>query len=115
MVMDYTCKDCLYANFNEDGSVDCDRKVLLTGRMCEIEEENVDKPCPAHSSRDVENWRYVENAKYLHQCDDSCGICRRLVNLNDISQYGYVAVKDKDGKVVNLQMACRICIDKGRG
>lgn len=112
--MDYTCRDCLYANFNDGGSVDCDRKVLLTGRMCEIEEENVDKPCPAHSSRDIENWRYVENAKYLHQCDDSCSICRRLVNLNDISQYGYIEVYDESGDAIGEKMQCKICRHKGR-
>ncbi len=112
--MSYTCRDCLYANFNEDGSVFCDRKVLLTGRMCEIEEENVDKPCPVHSSRDIENWRYVENARYLHQCDDSCGVCRRLVNLNDDSQYKYIEIKNENGKVAGEKMQCKICRHKGR-
>lgn len=112
--MEYTCKDCFYANFNKDDSVSCDKKVLLTGKMCEIEKEKVDKSCPSHSEQPIENWRYVENRKVLSDCDDSCEICNRLVNLNDISQYGYIEVQDKNGKIIGERMQCKICRHKGR-
>lgn len=112
--MDYTCRDCLYANFNEDNSVLCDRNLLASGKVFYRDAENVDKSCIVHSSKDIENWRYVENAKYLHQCDDSCSVCRRLVNLNDTTQYGYIEVQDKNGKAIGEKMQCKICRYKGR-
>ena len=112
--MDYICRDCLYANFNEDGGVDCDKRVLLSGKMCEIEKENVDKPCPAHSSKSIENWRYVEGCKSLKDCSDICEVCGRLVRLSDITQYGFIEVQDENGKVVGEKMQCKICRHKGR-
>lgn len=112
--MNYSCRSCLYSNFNEDGSVVCDKNLLIYGKLSRRDIELVDKDCIVHSDRKIENWRYVESGKYLSGCHDSCDVCGRLVELNDISQYGYIEVYDKNGDITGEKMQCKICRNKGR-
>ena len=114
--MKRNCKDCLYSNFNEDGSVDCDKKLLSDGMMIHIEVDNVELPCPAHSSVLIHEIRYMHNNKYIY--DDGsgqyCEVCRRKVNLDEIDQYEYIDIHDETGKVIGDKMICKICKGKGR-
>lgn len=112
--MEYTCKDCMYANALPSGDVDCDKKILLNGKIHKVAKSKVDKPCPSHSDKPIENWRYVESRRILRDCDDSCEVCGRLVDLNDISQYKYIEIQNENGDTVGEKMQCKICGHKGR-
>lgn len=115
--MDYTCRDCLYANFNEDGSVLCDKTVLITGELYYLEKDKVDLPCVAHSSKYIEEIRYMRNNQWLHDSEEGeyCQVCRRKINLEDISHYGFIPVQNESGKTTGEKMQCKICRSKGRG
>lgn len=108
------CKTCLYSNFLENGDVMCDKVILLYGKEVHVPTDNVDKPCPSHSSRFIEETRYYFNNKDMRNSENSCEVCGRLVDLNDISQYGYIEVQDEKGNVNGEKLQCRICRGKGR-
>lgn len=108
-----TCKDCLYANELEDGRVFCDKRVL-EGVDIYIEEDRVGFPCPAHSSKNIEEFRCMRNNEYIHEDGEHCEICRRKVDIDDISQYRYIDIQDEDGNIIGDKIQCRICKEKGR-
>ena len=110
------CMNCFYANLNEELSVDCDKKFLLTGKMYHVKNEDVQKPCPAHSHILTEESRYMRNNKWLHESEegDYCQVCRRQVDLDDITQYNYIETQDDECNVNGEILQCRICKGKGR-
>lgn len=115
------CKTCLFANINKDGSVDCDKRVLLTGEMINIEAENVDKPCPAHSSRFIPETRYGFDNQDMRKAEDACEVCGRILDMSSKDTYDYVTeeftASDDDGNEEvkkEIVQECKICIDKGR-
>ncbi len=109
------CKNCLYANELSDGRVFCDKVLLMYGKEVYIDADKTEKPCPAHSNKFIEDWRYTAiGVQDIRKADDACGVCGRLINLNDISQYGYIEVQDEKGTVVDEKLQCRICREKGR-
>lgn len=107
------CYTCLYKDkINSDGSIDCDKKVLLTGKIVHIETDKVDKSCPCHSIRFIEETRYYLNNKDMRYSYNSCSICGRLYDDMDENNYEE-ETWEIDGKTINIRR-CRICIDKGR-
>lgn len=110
------CKSCLYSNDLENGQVLCDKVILLYGKEVYVESDKVDLPCPSHSSKYIEEIRYMRNNKWLHESEEGeyCEVCRRWVDLDDISQYNFIEVQDKNGKVTGEKMQCKICGEKGR-
>lgn len=112
--MEYNCKSCLYSNFLEDGRVFCDKVILLYGKEVYVEDDKIDLPCPSHSNRFIEETRCYFNNKDVRDAEDSCGVCGRLVDLDDISQYGYIEVQDEEGKFIGEKLQCKICREKGR-
>ena len=108
------CNNCLYANGNEDGSVMCDKVLLLYGKEIYVESSKVDLPCPSHSSRYIEETRYMWNNDDVRDAEDSCEVCGRRVDMNDETQYNFIEVQDEKGKVVGEKIQCKICRHKGR-
>lgn len=109
-----SCKSCLYANELEDKRVFCDKVVLLYGKEAYIDADKVNLPCPSHSNRFIPETRCYFNNDDMRNAEDSCEVCGRRVDLDDISQYGYIEVQDEEGKVVGEKMQCKICREKGR-
>lgn len=109
------CLNCLYSNEIEGRKVMCDKRLLSEYKEVFIEANKTELPCPAHSSKYIEETRYMRNNKWLHESEDGeyCGVCRRKVNLDDISLYNYIKIQNEDGKEVE-KMQCRICKGKGR-
>jgi len=95
------CKTCLYSNFNEDMSVECDKKQVLTGKLIHIDAEDVEKNCVAHSSNRIEEWRYDRQNKFIDEAEDACS-CGRMVNLEDEGSY----------KVIGSNLYCKICANE---
>ncbi len=121
---DYSCKTCLYSNVIEDG-VECDKKLLLNGKTFILDDEKAKLPCPSHSSRPIEEWRYMRSNDDVRDAEDACGICGRLFNeLNkddyeEVTEIINVKGKDENGKEIEEEdyisvTKCRVCIDKGR-
>lgn len=110
------CGSCLYSNFNNDGSAMCDKKIFMTGKLLHIDKNKVELPCPSHSSKYIEEIRYMRSNKWLHESEEGeyCEVCRRWVDLDDISQYGYIEVQDDKGNPTGKKMQCKICREKGR-
>lgn len=108
------CKSCLYSNDLDGGEVLCDKVILLYGKEVYVESDKVDLPCPSHSNRFIEETRYMWNNKDVRVAEDSCEVCGRRVNLDDISQYGYIEVQDDKGSPAGEKMQCKICREKGR-
>ena len=98
----YNCKTCLYAN--ENCGVDCDKRLLLDGKMVHIEPDKVELDCPSHSDYKVEETRYDRPWTYLHEADDVCSICGRPLRMSDENTYESI------GHVIR----CSICKEKGR-
>ena len=99
----YNCTNCAYANEMEGGSIGCDKKLLLTGKMIIIEKDKINSKCPAHSDYPIEEWRYDRGHGLLKDADDACCVCGRLVNLNDTDTYLIYG---------NSALYCKICDDK---
>lgn len=115
--MKYTCENCLYANFRDDGTVMCDKKILLDGKEYIVDADKVDKKCLGHSSYPVEDWRYDRPWTYLSEADDVCQVCARMLNMLDRDSYDYVdeIYLDKNDKEKSKTVRkCKICIEKGR-
>lgn len=116
------CKGCLYANELEDKRVFCYKVVLLYGKEVYIDADKVNLPCPSHSNRFIEDWRYTsEGVQDLRNAEDACEVCGRLLNLNDEDTYDVVTeeftLKNKEGideTKREIVQKCKICIDKGR-
>lgn len=115
--MKYSCVDCMYSNFNEDGAVVCDKKSLLNGRTIAVDKDKVDKKCTAHSSYYIEDWRYGANLHNIADADDACEVCGRLLDMFDEDSYEYVEeefLDDNKDEQTREVRKCKICIDKGR-
>ena len=123
----YNCKTCLYANDIENGLVMCDRRVLLDGKEVIIEEDKVGLNCPCHSSKFVQEWRYMVNPTNgdARKSFDSCQVCGRRYDEMNEDNYDIVVEevkkkeKNDDGKEVevteeHIVRKCRICIEKER-
>ena len=112
----YNCTNCLYSNEMENGEVMCDKKLLSEDKEIYIQIDKIKLPCPAHSSKYIEEIRYMRNNTWLHESEEGeyCEVCRRKVDLEDISQYGYIEIQDEEGNVAGEKMQCRICRGKGR-
>ena len=110
------CTNCLYSNEMENGVIMCDKKLLYEGKEIYIAVNKAKLPCPAHSNRYIEETRYMRNNMWLHESEEGeyCEVCRRKVDLEDISQYGYIEIQNEEGKVIGEKMQCRICRGKGR-
>lgn len=108
------CLNCLYANEKDNGGVMCDKVLLIYGKEVHIEADRVELPCPSHSDRYIENWRYVNDGDDLRKAEDSCEVCGRLINLDDESQYGYIEIQDELGNPSGEKLQCKICRHKGR-
>lgn len=102
------CNTCLYSNFNKDGSVICDKVLLIYGKEVYVEKDKVGLNCPSHSDYPIKETRYMRDNDTLQDAEEACGICGRLINLQDDSQYEYIAY---DGSLVTQ---CRICKEKKR-
>lgn len=109
----YNCHTCLYKDkVYNDGSIDCDKKALLTGEIVHITADKVHLPCPCHSGRFIEETRYYLNNRDMRNSYNSCSVCGRLYD--DTDENNYVnETWEIDGKVKYIQR-CRICIEKGR-
>lgn len=118
------CKTCLYANSKGDLVV-CDRRLLLDGKEVVVETSKIGLSCPCHSSRFIDETRYMRDNKDLRDADDSCGICGRLIDMLNSDNYEYVIEevafldKDENGEEIeiieeHIICKCKICIDKGR-
>ena len=108
----YNCNDCLYANELENGDIYCDKREF-EGITCIIPKDKIYLNCPSHSDYIREETRYMRPWKFLHEADDVCQVCHRMLDLQDKNQYKYVEVKKDDGGK-NLIRKCSICIKKGR-
>ena len=103
------CLNCKYANINIDGSVNCDKNVLLDGRVAVIDKSKIEKNCTCHSDVIKEEIRYGYNNKYTKKSNDVCMYCQRIVrNMFDLQP---MAVEKDDG-VVKVMNVCNICVDK---
>ena len=51
--------------------------------------------------------------KFLHEADDICQVCHRMLDLQNHEQYEDIEI-DKDDGSVDVIRKCRICIGKGR-
>lgn len=109
------CENCLYSNFMEDGSVMCDKRLLSENKEVYVQVDKIKLECPAHSSKLIEETKYLRNNKWLHEAEEGnyCEVCRREVDLKDITQYGYIEVQDEKGDVIGEKMQCRICRGEG--
>lgn len=109
------CKTCLYANFNNDGSAMCDKRLLSDDIEFYVPANKVELPCPCHSNRPILETRYMRDNTYIHECEEGnyCDICRRKVNLDNESQYEYIVEVDDEGNII-IKLCCRICREKKR-
>ncbi len=115
--MEYTCETCLYENLRDDGSVMCDKKILLDGKEYIVDVDKVNRKCLGHSAYPVEEWRYDRPWQYLSEADDVCQVCARMLNMLDKDSYDYVdeTYRDEGGNERNRTVRkCIICIEKGR-
>ena len=108
----YNCTGCLFANKLDNGDIYCDKREF-EGITCIIPKDKVHLNCPSHSNYIREETRYMRPWKFLHEADDVCQVCHRMLDLQDKNQYKYVEVKKDDGSK-NLIRKCSICIKKGR-
>lgn len=113
----YNCKDCLYANERNDGSIYCDRRSLYDGVNVYITAEDKYLSCPVHSSIDREETRADRPWNYNSQADDVCGVCHRTLKLHRKDTYieKEVEVENADGNIGTKNIkVCVICEKKGR-
>lgn len=110
------CGNCLYANANDDGSVICDKKVFMTGQLFSVGENEAKLSCPSHSSKYIEEIRYMRNNKWLHESEEGeyCEVCRRWVDMGDETQYNFIEIQDENGKATGEKKQCKVCREKGR-
>lgn len=110
----YNCKDCCFANFNKDGSVDCDVKLYLESKMIHIPKESVERiaNCASHSSKDIRDTRYGMGFRPLKLSDDTCNICGRRLNLKDTGTYSRLSL-EVDGEESSRLIKCKKCKEQG--
>lgn len=110
------CVNCLYANNNEDGSILCNKKIFMTGELFHVTSTKINLPYPSHSSKYIEEIRYMRNNKWLHESEEGeyCEVCRRWVDMGDETQYNFIEVQDEKGSSAGEKLQCRICRGKGR-
>ena len=106
--MKENCYNCLHVK--EDGEkTKCEIHKFTSGKVFEVTKPEA--PCPSHSDREIEEFRYMREGHLLENASDVCCQCKKMVGVGYITGVVKVIVGQEGALTLDASGSRILCPD----
>ena len=106
--MKENCYSCLHVK--EDGEkTKCEIHKFTSGKVFEVTKPEA--PCPSHSDREIEEFRYMREGHLLENASDVCCQCKKMVGVGYITGVVKVIVGQEGALTLDASGSRLLCPD----